>query len=120
MLQREMRFTTLSVISMLGSFVGTLIAITGALAGYGYWSLVAMTVATPLIITMGSTRPKVERSGPHFSPADTYDLSLRNCKPTGLVALRAGTSRTRPQDSPGNHTTDDRELYFRFALWTKG
>jgi PST family polysaccharide transporter len=54
MLQREMRFTALSVIGTLGSLVGTLIAIGGALAGYGYWSLVAMTVATPATITVGA------------------------------------------------------------------
>lgn len=53
LLQREMRFTALSVITLLGSFAGIAIAIAGALAGYGYWSLVAMTVATPAIITMG-------------------------------------------------------------------
>ena len=53
MLQREMRFTALAVIGTLGSLVGTLIAIAGALSGYGYWSLVAMTVANPLIVTLG-------------------------------------------------------------------
>jgi PST family polysaccharide transporter len=53
MLQREMRFTTMSVINVLGSFLGTVIAIVGALAGYGYWSLVVMTVAIPLITTIG-------------------------------------------------------------------
>ena len=53
MLQREMRFTALAVIGTLGSLVGTLIAIAGALSGYGYWSLVAMTVANPLIGTLG-------------------------------------------------------------------
>lgn len=53
MLQRQMRFTSLAVINTVGSFVGTAIAIVGAVAGFGYWSLVAMTVATPLISTMG-------------------------------------------------------------------
>jgi O-antigen/teichoic acid export membrane protein len=54
MLQREMRFTALSVIGTVSAALGTAIAIMGALAGYGYWSLVAMTVATPLIATVGS------------------------------------------------------------------
>ncbi len=53
MLQREMRFTAMSVINTVGLFLGTAIAIVGALAGYGYWSLVAMTVAGPAITTIG-------------------------------------------------------------------
>jgi len=53
LLQRQMRFTTLSVISTVGLIVSTLIAIGGAKAGYGYWALVAMTVTSPLICTIG-------------------------------------------------------------------
>ena len=53
MLQREMRFTALAVIGTMGSFVGLAIAIVMALAGYGYWSLVIMTMATPAVITVG-------------------------------------------------------------------
>lgn len=51
-LQREMRFTTLSVIDTGSWFVGTGIAIGGALAGFGYWALVGMTVALPLTATI--------------------------------------------------------------------
>jgi PST family polysaccharide transporter len=53
LLQRDMRFTALAIINTAGLIVGTAIAITGALAGYGYWSLVAMTVTSPLINTVG-------------------------------------------------------------------
>ncbi len=53
LLQRQMRFTALAVINTLGLVVGTVIAIGGAKAGYGYWSLVAMTVTVPLVVTMG-------------------------------------------------------------------
>jgi len=51
-LQRQMRFTTLSMIDTGSWIVSTAIAIGAAKAGYGYWALVAMTVAQPLITTL--------------------------------------------------------------------
>ena len=53
LLQRQMRFTTMAVIGVVSLIVGTAIAISGAKAGYGYWALVAMTVSSPLIGTIG-------------------------------------------------------------------
>jgi PST family polysaccharide transporter len=53
LLQREMRFTAMAVINTVALAVGTVIGIGGALAGFGYWALVAMTIATPLIATVG-------------------------------------------------------------------
>src|SRR5271169_3413575 len=53
LLQRQMRFTALAVISVVSLIVGTAIAIGGAEAGYGYWALVAMSVTSPLIATIG-------------------------------------------------------------------
>jgi len=53
LLQRQMRFTTLAIINTLSLIIGTLIAIGGAKAGYGYWALVVMTVIAPLISTVG-------------------------------------------------------------------
>jgi O-antigen/teichoic acid export membrane protein len=53
LLVREMRFTTLAVISVASGAVGTAIAICGAAAGYGYWALVAMTIAASLVGTVG-------------------------------------------------------------------
>jgi O-antigen/teichoic acid export membrane protein len=53
LLQRQMRFTALAVISVLSLLVGSAIAIGGAEAGYGYWALVGMSVTTPLIATIG-------------------------------------------------------------------
>jgi O-antigen/teichoic acid export membrane protein len=52
-LQREMRFTALAVINTIGLIIGTAIAIGCARAGFGYWSLVLMTVTMPLISTLG-------------------------------------------------------------------
>jgi O-antigen/teichoic acid export membrane protein len=53
LLQRQMRFTALAVISVLSLIVGSAIAVGGAEAGYGYWALVGMSVTTPLIATIG-------------------------------------------------------------------
>lgn len=53
LLQRQMRFTALAVINTIGLLVGTAIAIGGALAGYGYWALVAMSVTSPLVGSIG-------------------------------------------------------------------
>jgi O-antigen/teichoic acid export membrane protein len=52
-LQRQMRFTALAVISVVSLIVGTGIGIAGAEAGYGYWALVAMSVASTLAGTFG-------------------------------------------------------------------
>jgi len=53
MLQREMRFTAVAVINTISLVTGIGLAIGGALAGYGYWALVAMTVAGPLVASGG-------------------------------------------------------------------
>jgi O-antigen/teichoic acid export membrane protein len=53
LLQRQMRFTALAVINIVSLIVATAIGIAGAKAGYGYWSLVAMTVSAPLTGTIG-------------------------------------------------------------------
>lgn len=53
LLQRQMRFTTLAVINTISLIVGTAVAIAGAETGYGYWSLVAMSIVSPLIGTLG-------------------------------------------------------------------
>jgi O-antigen/teichoic acid export membrane protein len=53
LLQRQMRFTALAVISVVSLIVGTAIAISGAKAGYGYWALVAMSVTSALAATIG-------------------------------------------------------------------
>lgn len=53
LLQRQMRFTALSVIYTGSLLLGISIAIFGAVAGYGYWALVAMTVTVPLSATAG-------------------------------------------------------------------
>ena len=53
LLQRQMRFTTMAVISTMSLAVGTIVGIAGAKAGYGYWALVAMTITSPFVATIG-------------------------------------------------------------------
>ncbi len=53
LLQRQMRFTAMAVVSTVSLIIGTVIAIGGALAGYGYWALVTMSLALPLTNTIG-------------------------------------------------------------------
>jgi O-antigen/teichoic acid export membrane protein len=53
LLQRQMHFTVLAVISVISLIIGVAVGIGGAVAGYGYWALVAMTVAQPLVATIG-------------------------------------------------------------------
>jgi O-antigen/teichoic acid export membrane protein len=51
-LQRELHFTALAVISTLALVLSTVIAVIMAVAGLGYWALVTMTVSSPLISTV--------------------------------------------------------------------
>ncbi|HEY6770492.1 MAG TPA: lipopolysaccharide biosynthesis protein [Candidatus Sulfotelmatobacter sp.] len=53
MLQREMRFTALAVINTVSLVISTVLAIVMARYGYGYWSLVAMTIVGPLVSSVG-------------------------------------------------------------------
>ena len=53
LLQRQMRFTALAIVSVVSLIAGSAIGIGGAMAGYGYWALVAMTIAIPLTNTIG-------------------------------------------------------------------
>jgi O-antigen/teichoic acid export membrane protein len=53
LLQREMKFTALALISTASLVASTALAITGAATGFGYWALVAMTVTLPLFNTIG-------------------------------------------------------------------
>jgi O-antigen/teichoic acid export membrane protein len=51
-LERQMRFTALSVIDIVSLLAGILVGIGMALHGYGYWALVATTTLTPLVYTV--------------------------------------------------------------------
>ena len=57
LLQREMRFTAWAVINTAGLLVESVVGVGGALAGYGYWALVAMTIRlSTLRLVSGSQR----------------------------------------------------------------
>jgi O-antigen/teichoic acid export membrane protein len=53
LLQRQMRFTALSVINLGALLTSTLVGVAMARSGYGYWALVAMTVMMPFATTVG-------------------------------------------------------------------
>lgn len=52
-LQRQLRFDALAVINTIAQAVGIAVAIAGAVAGYGYWALVAMAIIPPFIASIG-------------------------------------------------------------------
>lgn len=54
LLQRQMRFTAMAAINVISLAGAAAVAIVAAKAGYGYWALVAMTISTPFIATVGA------------------------------------------------------------------
>jgi O-antigen/teichoic acid export membrane protein len=52
LLERQMRFTALAAIDIISLVVSTAIGIGMAAVGFGYWALVASTIALPLINTV--------------------------------------------------------------------
>jgi PST family polysaccharide transporter len=53
LLQRQMRFTTVAIIETVSLLVSTTVGIALAMAGFGYWALVAMSLAVPAINSAG-------------------------------------------------------------------
>jgi PST family polysaccharide transporter len=53
LLQRQMRFTALAVISIISSIVGIAISLGGAEAGYGYWALTGLLLRQKKIAVSG-------------------------------------------------------------------
>jgi PST family polysaccharide transporter len=49
LLQRELRFTALAVIQVIALVVSTTLGIGAALLGWGYWSLVVLSITLPLV-----------------------------------------------------------------------
>jgi PST family polysaccharide transporter len=52
LLQRQMRFTALASIDIFALTVSTILGVVMAIRGYGYWSLVGMTLMGPLVGTV--------------------------------------------------------------------
>ena len=52
-LQRAMRFATLVIIDAVSLIVSTAVGIAMAVAGYGYWALVVMTICPPIVSVAG-------------------------------------------------------------------
>ena len=54
LLQRELRYTALATIEVGGEIISAVIAISMAIAGFGYWAIVASVIACPAAITIGA------------------------------------------------------------------
>ena len=54
LLRRQMRFTTIATVETGAEFVAFIVAVAAALAGAGYWALVAQRVTAPVLISIGS------------------------------------------------------------------
>jgi len=52
LLQRRLRFTTMSVIDIVALVAGVAVAIDMALKGYGYWALVGVTMVPPFVTSI--------------------------------------------------------------------
>lgn len=52
-LQRQMRFTAIAAIEIVALVLSTAIGVVMALRGFGYWSLVAISIITPVVTTAG-------------------------------------------------------------------
>jgi O-antigen/teichoic acid export membrane protein len=53
LLERQMRFTALAVIDIVSLVTSTMVGIGMAMHGYGYWALVATTLVTSCVYTIG-------------------------------------------------------------------
>ena len=54
LLQRHLRYTTLAAIEVGSEIVTGIVAIFMALAGFGYWAVVASVITGPLVLTIGA------------------------------------------------------------------
>jgi O-antigen/teichoic acid export membrane protein len=54
LLRRTMQFGRIASIQFLGTLIGIVVAIALAVAGYGYWALVARPIANALFVTAGA------------------------------------------------------------------
>src|SRR6266849_8906030 len=52
LLERQMRFTALAAIDIFALLVSTIIGISMALAGFGFWALVAASISLPFVTTL--------------------------------------------------------------------
>jgi PST family polysaccharide transporter len=91
LLNRELKFVTLSRIEVLSAAVSIGIAIACAFAGWGYWSLVHMTVAAELVRTAGSWwaarwRPQDFSFGPGMQPLLMIGLAVAGFTAISTIA----------------------------------
>ena len=74
LLQRHLRYVTLAVIEVASEIITAVVAIGMALAGYGYWAVVAGVITTPLVVTMGAWATSGWLPGPPRRLRDVYPM----------------------------------------------
>ena len=74
LLQRELRYVTIAGIEVGSEIVTAVVAIGMAVAGYGYWAVVASVVAGPLVVTVGAWATSGWLPGPPERVRDVYRM----------------------------------------------
>src|SRR5260221_8869115 len=86
LLRRQMRFATIAAVETGAEVAGFTVAIAVALAGEGYWALVAQRLVVPTLALIGSWtlcrwRPGRPRRGTPVGGAVRFGVSLTRCTP---------------------------------------
>ena len=95
LLQREMRFGALAASDLAGRLASVLVGIGMAMAGFGYWSLVWMTVAQPVVSAMAVWLARGGfRDGP-ITAGNSVDAGVRGRRDDGQPAVTSRSTSTR-------------------------
>ncbi len=74
LLQRDLRYVTLAVIEVGSEVVAATVSISMALAGFGYWAIVAALIVGPAVITIGAWVTSGWRPGLPRRNAEVYPM----------------------------------------------
>ena len=74
LLNRQMRFTTISVIEILSWIASVSVGVGMALSGFGYWALVGMTITSPAVWTVGAWLTTAWIPGPPRRVTGVYSM----------------------------------------------
>src|SRR5260370_8591155 len=97
MLQGSMRFSVLAIIDVVCLVVGIVTGIGMAVAGYGYWALVAMTISQPAASVLGTW----------VASGWVPGMPRRRSGIRSMVPYGGGGDPTQPLRSPASHNTTD-------------
>lgn len=91
LLRRQMRFATIAALETSSEIVGFAVAITAALAGAGYWALVAQRLTVPFLVLIGSWilcrwRPGRPIVGTPIGELVRFGASITGCNLVGTLS----------------------------------